>query len=160
MSYLQNCSLYIQGNNNKITIGENVRVRQGDLYIEDDNNLIKIGNSTSIMGYTHIAVTEGKKAIIGEECMFSSDVVIRTGDSHSIIDNGGSRVNQARDVIIGDHVWLGNKTTILKGSTISSNSIVGTGSIVTKEFKKANVILVGNPAKIVRENTNWLKERI
>lgn len=160
MSYLENTSIYIKGSNNKISIGKQVVIRKGDLYIEDDSNVIKIGNKTSIMGSTHIAVTEGKKVTIGENCMFSSDVVIRTGDSHSIINNEGTRINHAKDVILGDHIWLGNKTTILKGSVVKSNSIVGTGSIVTKVFNKENVILVGSPAKVVHENVSWLKERI
>lgn len=160
MSFLDNCSLSIRGNDNKIIIGESVYALNGDFYIEDNNNTITIGDSTALCGHTHIAVTEGKRATIGKDCLFSSDVVIRTGDSHSIIDIDGSRINHAEDVIIGNHVWLGNKTTILKGSIIQPNSIVGTGAVVTKPFYQANVILVGNPAKVVRENTNWLRERI
>lgn len=160
MSFLDNCSFYISGNNNNIVIGDNVRAIQGDFYIEDDNNNLIIDDSTAICGFTHIAVTEGKTVKIGKDCMFSSDVTIRTGDSHSIISSDGLRINHAEDIFIGNHVWLGNKTTILKGSKIQSNSIVGTGSIVTKAFEDENVILVGNPAKAVREDMNWIKERI
>jgi acetyltransferase-like isoleucine patch superfamily enzyme len=160
MSYLHNCSFTIYGNNNEIVIGERVRAEKGDFYIEDSDNKILIGDSTAICGYTHIAVTEGKKVIIGRDCLFSSDVIIRTGDSHSIVDMNGVRINPAMDVIIGDHVWLGNRTTVLKGSSVPSNSIVGTGAVVTKSFETGNVILAGSPAKVVKENINWLKERI
>ena len=65
MSYLENTSIYIKGSNNKISIGKQVVIRKGDLYIEDDSNVIKIGNKTSIMGSTHIAVTEGdRKSVV------------------------------------------------------------------------------------------------
>ena len=71
--------------------------------------------------------------------MFSTDVVIRTGDSYSIIDDTGKRINPALPVTIGNHVWVGNKVTICKGSTIPDNCIVGTSCDVTKRIIKQNV---------------------
>lgn len=150
----------ISGNNNKIRVGDRVYMIDANLYIEDDKNEININNRTSICGRTHLACTEGKKIMIGEHCMFSSDVVLRTGDSHSIIDLKGNRINDAKDVIIGDHVWIGNKTIITKGSKISANSIVATGAVVTRTFEDMNIILGGNPAHIIKENINWLQERV
>ena len=57
--------------------------------------------------------------------MVSKDVSIRTGDSHSIIDlKTKKRINFGKDVVIGNHVWLGLNTSILKGVRIGNNSIV------------------------------------
>jgi acetyltransferase-like isoleucine patch superfamily enzyme len=160
LGYLRNCSFYIRGNNNRIAIGEKICIISGDIYIEDNNNEIIIGDSTAICGYTHIAATEGKKVVIGSDCLFSSDVTIRTGDSHSIVDNEGKRINQAKDVLIGDRVWIGNKAIILKGSVVQSNCIIGSGSVVTKAFEKSNITIAGNPARVIKENINWLVKRI
>lgn len=160
MSYLNECKISIYGNNNEITIGNGTHIAKGDFYIEDDNNAINVGDLTAICGYTHIAATEGKRIVIGKDCLFSSDVIIRTGDSHSIIDLEGHRINQAKDVIIGNHVWIGNRVTILKGSKIKSNSVVGTGSIVTKAIDIDNAIITGNPAYVIKQNINWDKKRI
>lgn len=159
--YLNHCRIYVEGSNNNIVLGRKCFLDEADFWIEDDNNAIVFGDKISIHGKTHLAATEGKKITVGKDCMFSSDVVIRTGDSHSIIDaQSCKRINHAKDVFIGDHVWLGNKTTVLKGATVGSNSIVASGAIVTGVYIQGNVILAGSPARIVKEGVTWLRERI
>ncbi|MEI8198952.1 MAG: acyltransferase [Eubacteriales bacterium] len=157
---LKNCTINIYGNNNRIIIGDNVYLKDAEFHIEDDYNEINIGNKTTIFGKTHFACIEGRKIVVGDDCMFSADVVFRTGDSHSITDNNGNRINASKDIIIGNHVWFGNRTIIIKGVHIADNSIIGTGSVVTKAFFDVGVVLVGNPARIVKRNVNWLRERI
>ena len=150
----------ISGNNNKIIIGSDSLIIDGELYMEDDLGCIEIGENTNICGKTHLAVIEGRKIIIGRDCLFSSSVIIRTGDSHSILDSKGNRINPSKSVYIGNHVWVGNQVTILKGVSIKNDSIVGTGALVTKEIPTTNVIIGGIPAKIVKENISWCGERI
>ena len=53
---------------------------------------------------------------------------------------------------LGDFVWLGFAVIVLPGSKIGNNTIVGGGSVVTKSFPD-NVIIAGNPAKVIRELT-------
>ena len=55
-------------------------------------------------------------------------------------------------VVIKDNVWIGGGVSILGGITIGENSIVGAGSVVTKDIP-ANVIAVGNPCRVLREIT-------
>ena len=92
--------------------------------------------------------------------MFSSAIVVRTGDSHSILDKDGNRINPSKSVRIGDHVWIGNQVTILKGVIIQKDSIVGSGSLVTKKFFDTNIIIGGSPAKVIKESISWCGERI
>lgn len=160
MSYLCNTNITIYGNNNRIVLGEKVYVNSGDFYIEDDNNYLDIGNRTTFAGKTHLALTEGKKIIIGEQCLFSSNIVFRTGDSHSILNDEGKRTNYGKSIEIDKHVWFTQNVTVLKGAKISKNSVIATGSIVTKKFEEGNVLLAGNPAKVIKKNINWLNERI
>lgn len=152
---------YINGDNNKILIQKGVRYNKGSLWFEDSYGTILISENTSIES-AHLAVTGiGKKIEIGKDCMFSSDIEIRTGDSHSIINNiTGQRINIEKDVIIGNHVWIGSNVSVLKGSIIGNNSIVGTRSLVSGEFTESNVILAGVPARIVKSQINWNRERI
>jgi acetyltransferase-like isoleucine patch superfamily enzyme len=159
-STLKNSKIFIRGNNNQIIIESNVSINNIDLWIEDNNNRIYIGDYTTIES-GHFAVTENNKSIkIGQNCMFSTNVTIRTGDSHSIIDlESGTRINDAKDVIIGDSVWVGANAVLLKGVNIGNNSIVGTGSVVSGSFIP-NVVLAGIPAKIVKNNVSWKRERI
>ena len=160
LSRLVNCSIYISGNNNHIVISRRAGLNKTDLHMEDDNNKIFIGENTSFFGDTQLAAMEGTSIRIGEDCMFSSDIQFRTGDSHSIIDFNGKRLNPSENIYIGNHVWVGTKVICLKGVHIADNCIVGAGSLLTKKFNEENVIVAGNPAKIVKHNINWLVKRI
>ena len=82
-----------------------------------------------------------------------------TGDSHAIYNSSGERINTAKDVFIGEHVWIGYRATLLKGTRIADGSIIGTGSIANKTFMQQNCVIVGNPAKVVKENIIWNKNR-
>ena len=157
---LTKCHIVIQGSNNIVTLSEFVTANNAEFYIEDNGNCIVCKRHINFAGKIHLACTEGKNITIGEDCLFSSNIVIRTGDSHSVVDNYGNRINFAKDVKIGNHVWVGHKVLINKGVEISDNSIIGTGAVVTKAFTQSNVCIAGNPAKIVKDNISWVNERI
>ncbi len=157
---LTNCTIRIMGRCNNIIIGENCIFDSMRIHIEDDYNSITIGSGTTIGHDTEIACIEGCKVTIGADCMISSEVRIVTGDSHSIVDCSGKRLNPSCDVQINDHVWLGHRVTVQKGCTIANNCVVGAGAIVTHEFDVGNCILAGIPAKIVRKDCDWKRERI
>lgn len=72
---------------------------------------------------------------IGKDCMLGRKISICTTDFHSIIDVATSkRINPAKDVTIGNHVWIGADVAINKGVTIADNSIVGSNSVVTNDM--------------------------
>ncbi len=160
-STLQNCNIYISGSCNKIIIGKHNNIVTTEFYIEDNNSTINFGDNNTLHGKTHLAAIEGTSIIIGNNCLFSSNITFRTGDSHSILDAETSeRINPSESIEIGDRVWIGNDTKILKGTKILEDSIVATGSIVTKKFEENNVVIGGGPAKIIRTGVKWISERI
>lgn len=59
----------------------------------------------------------------------------------------------AHPIRIGNNVWIGAQSCVLPGVTIGDNSIIGAGSIVTKDIP-ANVIAVGNPCRVIKEITS------
>ena len=69
------------------------------------------------------------------------------------------RINHAKDVVIGNHVWIGRNVTINKVVGIGSNSIIAGHSVVTKNIP-SNCIAAGTPAKVVKYQIDWLRERI
>ena len=159
-SQLNRCKIVIYGNNNVIHIGQNCKLTETCFWIEDDNNEISIADKTYLCGKTQLACIEGTRISIGEGCLFSSDILFRTGDSHSIVDMDGERINTSMNITIGNHVWIGVRAFIGKGVLISDNSIVGACSCVTRKFEQCNVVIAGNPAKIVKENIDWKNERL
>jgi len=60
-----------------------------------------------------------------------------------------------RNIIIGERCYIGSAVRFAPGSSIGNNTIVGLGSVVTKNFKNENVVIAGHPAKILRENYDW-----
>lgn len=74
---------------------------------------------------------------------------------HSIIDaETGKRINFARDVEIGERVWVGQRCMLLKGSHIGEGSIIGAGSIVAAAIP-AQSLAAGCPARILRSGVTW-----
>lgn len=161
-SKITGLDVYIRGNNNKIKIGKECRfVKGGSLWIEDDGCEIEIGDLTSFIS-VHLAATEsGSKISIGRDCMFAYDIDVRTGDSHSILDvKSGKRINYAADVNIGNHVWVASHVMILKGVNILNDCVIAAGSVVTRSVDEQNVIYAGNPARVVKKNISWSRERL
>lgn len=158
-SRIKDTKIYIYGNNNIIEIGERCFINKTEFYIEDDYNKIKVGRHTSMDGPTHLATIESTEINVGEDCMFSSNVNIRTGDSHSIMNLTGERINPSHDIIIGNHCWIGLNTILLKNTQVADNSIIGAASVVTKKFNDSNVIIAGNPAKVIKGDITWERER-
>jgi maltose O-acetyltransferase len=90
---------------------------------------------------------DAAKIIIGKNVMFGADVTIDTVD-HPI--NSNYRVYMHSDSVkIEDNCWIGANVMICHGVTIGENSVIGEGSVVTKDIQ-ANSVAVGNPCKVVR----------
>jgi len=146
----------IRGSGHSIKIGTNCRFNKGGtLWLQDSNGTIEIGNKTSAEKI-HIAVTEPSSQVsIGNNCLFAYDIDIRAGDSHSIIcSETGKRLNYAKNIHIDDHVWVAAHVIVLKGVRIGKNSVIATGSVVTKSCGEG-VVMGGNPAMVIKENINW-----
>ena len=157
---LSNCAIYIRGNDNTVVIGKWCILIGAELCIEDNGNEICMGDHTKIYGKTHLAAIEGTRILIGRDCLFSSDIHFRTGDSHSILDMDGRRINGSEDIVIGEHVWVGTKVLCLKGSQVADHCVVGAGALVTGSCKKTNCILAGVPVRVVKENIDWSDYRV
>lgn len=161
-NFLNHCTLKIYGNNNRIVLsGERNSLLGVEIWIEDDGNRFEAGSRNVILHGTHLALTEGCEIRFGDDNLFSSYCVFRTGDSHSILSAiTGERINPARSIRVADRVWGGARTTLLKGASVAADSIIATGSVVTKTFEESNVLIGGTPARVLKQQVKWLKERI
>ena len=88
--------------------------------------------------------------------LFANNITIRPSDVHKIIDMKTSlKINKPRKICIGEHVWIGENCTLLKGCSIPNCSVLGSCSVLTKSFDISNTLYVGVPAKLVKENIRW-----
>jgi acetyltransferase-like isoleucine patch superfamily enzyme len=159
---LNNVNFYIRGNYHEIKMDKHCRFNGGgSIWFEDNNGSLFIGENSTFEN-VHLAITEPHSTIkIGKDCMFAYDIDVRTGDSHSIISRtNNERINYAKDVVIDNHVWVGAHCIILKGSFISEDSVVATGSIVTQRYEEKGIIIGGNPAKKIKGHISWDRKRI
>ena len=150
---INNCAISLNGDNNVLIIEDTARLLGGATIRLDGNATLHIGKNAGIRKVDFLA--KDAKIEIGELCMFSNNIIVRTHDSHKVIDNEtGNIINPARDVILGRHIWIGQNVTILKGVNIGDDSILALGSIVTKSCP-SNFIMAGSPAKIVKTGVSW-----
>ena len=159
---LDKVTVKIQGSNNQIIIGDNTVMGRGcRIYVFGNNCSLKIGNGCSFSHDDEILCQEDNASIvIGNDCMFSHHINIRTSDAHAVYDLvSKKRVNQAKDIEIGNHVWVTAYCIIQKGSNVGDGCIIGTCSIVNHRISVPeipnNAIIAGQPAKVVKQNIQW-----
>lgn len=152
----------IRGSHNTIIIEEGVHIgKQCSFWMEGEGIKIVIGKNTSFTQKCHFCAQENNVMIqVGDDCMFSNEIIVRTSDSHPIYDlTTKERLNDAKSVSIGNHVWIAPNTKIMKGAQIGAGSIIGSNTMVSKEYP-ANSLIVGMPGRVVRENVSWTRERL
>ncbi len=143
----------------KVIIGDNVRLGCSDkryhvgmpfptkLLLDGKKSIIKIGNNSRLWGtYCHAS----KSITIGKNCVIAAGVNIMDSNGHKTISaNRTIGRDTPQEVIIGDNVWIGVNSIILKGTFIGNNCIVAAGSVVKGHFQD-NQIIQGNPAMAVK----------
>lgn len=97
-------------------------------------------------GFSGVSISAFKSIRIGDNVRCGANVIIMDSDFH--LDD--SRTLPPSPIEIQDNVWLGEGVKVLKGVTIGENTIVGAGSIVTKDLPN-NVIAAGCPCRVVRK---------
>ncbi|MGQ8366335.1 acyltransferase [Glaciecola sp. 1036] len=146
-------SISIAEFNTKISIGDNCF---GKFFISIwGASTVNIDPNTSSNGCR--VICDNGDVHIGEDCMIADHVIFQCGDQHGIVNvESGDIVNADRaSVKVGEHVWLARQTTLLNSSNVLSGSVVGLGSVVSRGTFEKNSILLGIPAKVVRNGFTW-----
>ncbi|MFG2949392.1 sugar O-acetyltransferase [Streptomyces adustus] len=86
---------------------------------------------------------------IGEDCQIGPGVQLLTPTHPLEPQPRRDKLEAARPIVVGDNVWIGGGALVLPGVVIGDNSVIGAGAVVTKDVP-ANVVAVGNPARVVR----------
>lgn len=121
----------------------------------NSNGKIKIGKNLDISAESTIICSN--YISIGNDCLISWECLIMDTDFHYIKNENGEILNRDKAINIGNNVWIACRNTILKGSSISNNTVVAANSTIYNEIKGENQIIGGNPCKILRNNTFWNK---
>lgn len=150
--------IVILGSGNRIYIGEDCNLNVS-IVIKSNDSSIYIGKKTTMLNVL-ISLHEQGSIYIGEDCMLSGGIRMDVSDMHSIIDNDTKiRINPAKDIFVDNHVWIANGVTLLKGTILGCNSVVG-ASTVTSGYYPDNSLVVGSPGKVIKNNINWNRDLI
>ncbi len=112
----------------------------------EGNGGIRIGNCCLLC--PGLRVHSAASVIIEDNCMLASNVYVTDADWHGIYDRVS--IGSTAAVKIQANAWVGDSAIVCKGVTIGANSIVGAGAVVVSDVPD-NVIVAGNPARIVKE---------
>lgn len=153
---LENCKFFFQGDNHVMLIGDGIRISGVTFAFEKEGSCIELGGGAWIGSGCCLSAMAHTKITIGACTLLAKDCVVRTSDSHVIMNESGDIINTPQDIIIGNHVWLGEQVFVLKGAHIADNCIVGARSVVTASTKtETSSIIVGQPAKIIKKEVSW-----
>lgn len=117
------------------------------LFVDYGEN-ISIGARTFV-NY-HLTALDVAPITIGADCQLGPNVQLLTPTHPVDPEPRRDKLEAALPIAIGDNVWLGGGVIVCPGVTIGDNSMIGAGAVVTRDIP-ANVVAVGNPARVVRE---------
>ena len=126
-------------------VGEGVVVRP-PLYVDYGEHL-SIGAGTFVN--FNLTALDVAPISIGRDCQIATDVQLLTAEHPLDPDTRRRGWESARPIVLGDNVWLGGGVIVLPGVSIGENTVVGAGSVVTRDLP-ANTVAVGSPARVVR----------
>lgn len=131
----------------KTNIGHGSKVSVGKLGLLELGNNFNVTAESSIVAHKHIQ--------FGEDCLISWECLIMDTDFHKIYDKEKNTINSPAPIIIGKKVWISCRSLILKGAKIADNTIIGAGSLVSKDISNQSGIYAGSPVKFLKEDITW-----
>lgn len=153
-SIINNTSIVVVGNNNRVEILEGTKVNNVNIIVRGTNCLLRIGKNTTFGGARLINVGKDNDLVIGEGCLFSDQIEVWASDTHAIFNENGEWINPEKSIYIGNKVWVGSQVTILKGVNIGDGAIIGMKALVTKDIEKKTLV-VGSPASVLKRDVDW-----
>lgn len=127
-------------------LGEGAFVK-APLFVDYGEHL-RIGARTFVN--TNLVALDVAAITIGEDCRVGPSVQLLTATHPLAPAPRRAKLESARPITIGDNVWLGGGVIVLPGVSVGQDSVVGAGSVVTRDVP-AGVLAVGNPARVVRD---------
>ncbi|MCI6190339.1 MAG: acyltransferase [Clostridium sp.] len=138
----------------KVTFKGNADLSRGFNFEVAKDAYVEIGNDFACN--VNVIITSAKQIIFGNNCLIGWNVSFMDGDGHKILyKNTKEIINKNKDIKIGNNVWIGACSTILKGTNIKNNSVIAYRSIVTNKFDEEGCIILNN--SVIKRNIEWKK---
>lgn len=135
---------------------KSVNIGRGCRICVAEGGVLTLGDKFSITGDTTIICSKG--ITFGDDCLLSWDILLMDTDFHSISNEQNEIVNSSRPISFGDHVWVGCRSIILKGSEIPSGCVIAAGSLLSgSKLTRHNSVYSANGSNVstIKENIFW-----
>ena len=129
------------GHGSKISVGE--------------TGLLQLGSNFTITAESTIIAY--KKVVFGHDCLLSWDILVMDTDFHQITNDRSEVQNPPSEIGIGNKVWIGCRSLILKGAAIPDGCVIAANSLVTKKLTGSNQVFGNHPLSVLAENIRWHK---
>ena len=132
-----------------VWVGNDSGIYRGTYFDLGAQGEVRLGNYTSMIG---AVISTGGRVVIGDYVFIGYGTVLADlgeavpPDSRERL---GSRAPAGREISIGDNVWIGTRVTILGGTEIGRDAVIGAGAVVDAMRVPPGTIVAGNPARIV-----------
>lgn len=168
---LINSKINFNGKNNRLICEDNVKLHNSVIDFKEDNAIVYLSSNRNVYrlsvsinndsvcyldentymnGKLYLILSEQKHIFIGRQSLMSFGIWMRLADPHLIYDcTTKERINLTKSIYVGDHVWIGQDSLILKGTKIGSGSIIGAKAVVSNKKIPSNTSWAGNPVKQV-----------
>lgn len=137
----------------KLVFDGEAHIGRGSKIIVHKDAILELGDNFAISSSSTISCYKHIK--FGKDIQFSWDCLVMDSDMHAIIDENGKRMNQDKEIIFEDRVWIGNGCMILKGTHVPNNCVIGARSVIVGCKFDDHTIIVGNPAKSIKKITGF-----
>lgn len=137
----------------KLVFDGEAHIGRGSKIIVHKDAILELGDNFAISSSSTISCYKHIK--FGKDIQFSWDCLVMDSDTHAIIDENGKRMNQDKEIIFEDRVWIGNGCMILKGTHVPNNCVIGARSVIVGCKCDDHTIIVGNPAKNIKKITGF-----
>lgn len=116
-------------------------------FLRTPESSISVGRGTYLNRRTELHCE--RRITIGAGCAIAWDVHILDSDHHALDGD-----DQPAEVVVGDHVWIGSRVTILKGVHVGDGAVIAAGSVVSSDVP-AQSLVGGVPARVLRDGVIW-----
>ena len=134
-----------------ITLGSNVAFMKNSYVYAHDGGVLMIGDNFTMNSNSQLGASFGK-IVIGDNCAIAPNCVLRA--SNHTFDNPdipfGEQGHTYGEIVFEDDVWISSNCVITANTKIGKSSVVGAGSVVTKDVEPYSII-GGVPAKLIRK---------
>ncbi len=155
----------ITGDDTVVYIGDNCVLRGVNISVGQTNGFVAVGNGVTTTARNTWISGEGVGAanpalLIGDDCLFSRDIVIRNSDGHPVFSAATDlQINEPTGMVhIEPHVWIGERAAILKSTIVGACSIIGFGSTVTRDVPRFSLVKGVPAVSTKRADTYWARD--